>query len=263
MSNSFVVTGGGKGIGKIIVQHLLTNTNNSVVVIENDESTVNWVKNHPDTSRIHLILGNAADNQIAKLASEKAQEIGLLVGWVNNAAMFRDLAIHSNTTNEILNAIEVNLNVALVGCATAIKCFIKNKTTGSIVNISSHQAQRPVRGSLPYSTAKAAIEGLTRALAVDYGPLGIRVNSVALGSIRTERFDKYLSEQAPEEAKRIQKEINEIHPLGRIGLPKEVATVVTFLLGSDASFINGTVIPIDGGRTILGFDPEEKQFTFE
>jgi enoyl-[acyl-carrier-protein] reductase (NADH) len=73
------------------------------------------------------------------------------------------------------------------------------------------QAQRAVRGALPYATAKAAVEGLTRALAPDYGPRGIRVNAVALGC----------------------------------------------LLSPDASFINGAILPVDGGRAALGLDPEE------
>ena len=64
---------------------------------------------------------------------------------------------------------------------------------GSIVNVSSHQAQRAVRGALTYATAKAAIEGLTRALAVDLGPHRIRVNAVALGSITTSRYEGYLA----------------------------------------------------------------------
>jgi len=67
-----------------------------------------------------------------------------------------------------------------------VRAFLAAGTGGAIVNVSSHQAQRGVRGALPYATAKAAIEGLTRALAVDYGPRGIRVNAVALGSITTE-----------------------------------------------------------------------------
>ncbi|MFX1575088.1 MAG: SDR family NAD(P)-dependent oxidoreductase [Promethearchaeota archaeon] len=258
MNNSYVVTGGGRGIGKAIVQQLLNNANNSVVIIERDQSSIKWIENHPDKSCIQIVLGNAREEHITNQASDQAQKVGKLVGWVNNAAVFNDLSIHSCLMHEMLNAIEENLSLALVGCATAVKCYLRTKTSGSIVNISSHQAQRPVRGSLPYSTAKAAIEGLTRALAVDYGPLGIRINAVALGSITTERFEKYISEQTHEEVERIQSQIRRIHPIGRIGQPEEVAKVVDFLLSSDASFINGAVIPVDGGRSVLGFDPEEK-----
>jgi NAD(P)-dependent dehydrogenase (short-subunit alcohol dehydrogenase family) len=103
-----------------------------------------------------------------------------------------------------------------------------------------------VAGALPYATAKAAIEGLTRATAVDYGRFGIRANAVALGSIITERFDGNVAVAGA------------LHPLGRMGTSNEVADAVAWLLSNGASFVSGTVIPIDGARSVWGRDPEEK-----
>jgi NAD(P)-dependent dehydrogenase (short-subunit alcohol dehydrogenase family) len=77
----------------------------------------------------------------------------------------------------VLDLIALNLAPAVVGCATAIRRFLAVGTGGASVNVSSQQAQRPVRGALPYATAKAAVEGLTRAVAYDYGPRGIPVNA--------------------------------------------------------------------------------------
>ena len=106
--------------------------------------------------------------------------------------------------------------------------------------------------------AKAAVEGLTRALAVDYGPRGIRVNAVALGSITTERYEAYIHGQEPAEAARIENMMRLLHPLGRVGRPEEVAAAVAFLLSDEASFISGVTLPIDGGRSVLGLDPEAR-----
>ena len=257
MSRSYVVTGGGRGIGRALVERLLGNTDN-VVAIELDPAALAWTDSHPAGPRVIAVVGDAADEAVAEQAADLAQTAGTLVGWVNNATVFRDVSIHSAPTREVLDLIALNLNPAVVGCATAIRRFLAAGTEGAIVNISSHQARRAVPGALPYVTAKAAIEGLTRALAVDYGPRSIRVNAVVLGSITTERYEAFLEQQEPAEAERIEEEMRLLHPIGRVGRPEDVAAAVAHLLSDDASFINGATIPVDGGRAVLGRDPEAR-----
>jgi NAD(P)-dependent dehydrogenase (short-subunit alcohol dehydrogenase family) len=257
MSHSYVVTGGGRGIGRALVERLLGDTD-TVVVIELDPATLVWTESHPAGTRVIAAVGDAADEAVAEQAADLAQEAGTLAGWVNNAAIFRDASIHSAPTREVLDLIALNLNPTVVGCATAIRRFLAAGTEGAIVNVSSHQARRAVPGALPYVTAKAAIEGLTRALAVDYGPRGIRVNAVALGSITTGRYEEFLSQQEPAEAERIEQEMRVLHPIGRAGRPEEAAAAVAHLLSEEASFINGATVPVDGGRSVLGRDPETR-----
>ncbi|GIH62241.1 SDR family NAD(P)-dependent oxidoreductase [Microbispora siamensis] len=256
MGSSYVVTGGGRGVGRALVERLLGDAN-SVVVIEFDPSALEWTRTHPAGSRVIAVAGDAADEAVAERAADLAQAAGPLAGWVNNAAVFREASLDIPSAREVLDLIGANFTPAVVGCTTAIRRFLSAGAGGAIVNVSSHQAQRPVRGSLPYATAKAAVEGLTRALAVDYGPRGVRVNAVALGSISTERYEAFLSGQEPSAASRVENEMGLLHPVGRVGRPEEVAAAVAYLLSEDASFINGAIVPIDGGRSVLGRDPEE------
>jgi NAD(P)-dependent dehydrogenase (short-subunit alcohol dehydrogenase family) len=255
VARSYVVTGGGRGVGRAIVQRLLQD-GHAVVVIDLDPNALDWTTGHFAAGRLRALAGSAADEAVTERAADLAQAAGSFAGWVNNAAVFHDVALDSAPTRQVLDLIAANFEPVVVGCATAVRRFLAAAARGAIVNLSSHQAQRPVRGALPYAAAKAATEGLTRALAVDYGPRGIRVNAVALGSITTERYEALLARQTPEVAARIEADMARLHPLGRVGQPHEVASAVAYLLSDEASFINGAILPVDGGRSAFGQDPE-------
>ncbi|MEU6247897.1 SDR family oxidoreductase [Glycomyces sp. NPDC047010] len=250
MGRAVVVTGGGRGIGRAVAERLLGG-GDAVVVVET--APVPWLEPLVRAGRAAVVVGDAGDDAVAARAADAAVSLGALRGWVNNAAVFRDAWLHEAGGAAVAELVRANLQPCLAGAAAAVRAFLAAGTGGAIVNVSSHQAQRAVGGALPYATAKAAVEGLTRALAVDYGPLGIRVNAVALGSITTGRMD-----EVPDRAG-FERRLRELHPLGRAGEGSEVADAVAYLLSDASSFITGAVLPVDGGRAAQGPDPEARR----
>ena len=241
MTRSYVVTGGGRGVGRAVVERLAAD-GGAVVAVERDEEAVAWVGEAPG---VQAVVGDASDEAVAEHAADVAEGSGRLAGWVNNAAIFRDASVHVDPAGTVLDLITANLGLAVVGCTVAIRRFLAAGKGGSIVNVSSHQARQVVPGSTPYATAKAAIEGLTRALAVEYGTGGIRVNAVAPGTVDTGRFDAAT-----------ERELARVHPLGRVARPDEIAATIAVLLSDDASFVSGATVPVDGGRTVLAHEPK-------
>lgn len=253
MSYSYIVTGGGRGIGRAIAEQV-SRRGDFVVIVEREASAADWIGSD-GLSRLSVEIGDVRHEAVLARAIAQACANAPLRGWVNNAAVFRDASLHNARTTEIMELIAMNLEVVVAGCRAAVRHFLETKSPGSIVNISSHQVKGAVAGCLPYVTAKAGIEGLTRALAVEYGPHGIRANVVAPGTVITERYEQYVASLTDEAARQLEGGMRAIHPLGRVAEASEIAAAVAFLLSEEASFVTGATLPVDGGRTVLGQEP--------
>jgi glucose 1-dehydrogenase len=244
VNRSVVVTGCGEGLGRAIFERLIED-GWTAVGIEWDETLAADARAVRGAGAV--ITGDAADRDVLAAASAHATELAPLGGWVNNAAVLRMGALHDVDPADVNLTIRVNLMGPFWGSAEAVRTFLRQGTPGAIVNISSIHARAAFNGFAAYDAAKGGVNALTRYLAVEYGPAGIRANAIEPGAIRT-RMNQSAIEAAADPVQAAA-ENAALHPLGRMGEPAEIASVAAFLLSDEASFLSGECIAVDGAST--------------
>lgn len=186
-------------------------------------------------------------SQLESAIGQLAADFGVLDHLVNNAGIdsFQDISDFSFTQYERVMAINVT---SVFRTITTALPLLKKSKQGSIVNIGSVHGTVTTSGRADYVTSKTALIGATRALALDLGSHNIRINLVSPGAIETPMLLRGWSVKAPtENIKTLKVKAGDIHPVGRIGNPSDVASAVKFLLSDEASFITGTELLVDGG----------------
>ncbi len=223
-----IVTGGASGIGKAIADSLL-----------DADSEVVSADMNPDNGAFKLDVGD--ENSWKRLFDQT----GPVDGLVNCAGIRTRSMIVDTTVEEFENHLKVNLTGTWLGMRSLFRSH-KQGTVASIVNIASVNAVIAVPGQAHYVASKGGVASLTKAAAVEGAPLGIRVNAIAPGAIRTPMTAERLVD--PEQVAWLEGRV----PLGRVGEPEEIAEVAKFLLSEESSYITGTTIFSDGGWTANG-----------
>ncbi|KIE52417.1 MAG: hypothetical protein MB53_00730 [marine actinobacterium MedAcidi-G2A] len=223
-----IVTGGASGIGKAIADSLL-----------DADSEVVSADMNPDNGAFKLDVGD--ENSWKRLF----EQTGPVDGLVNCAGIRTRNMIVDTTVEEFENHLKVNLTGTWLGMRSLFRSH-KQGTVASIVNIASVNAVIAVPGQAHYVASKGGVASLTKAAAVEGAPLGIRVNAIAPGAIRTPMTAERLVD--PEQVAWLEGRV----PLGRVGEPEEIAEVAKFLLSEESSYITGTTIFSDGGWTANG-----------
>jgi NAD(P)-dependent dehydrogenase (short-subunit alcohol dehydrogenase family) len=182
--------------------------------------------------------------QAIALVLEKEGRLDVLI---NNAGTRQSGTVEETTLEEWRRLIDVNLTSAFLGCRAAVPA-LRAAGGGAIVNVGSITGIRGTEAMVAYSASKSGVVSMTSSLALDLAPDNIRVNSVCPAAIETRMVTDWLDSEADTAAARAR--VLAKHPIGRIGQPHEVASVIAFLASDDASFMTGLSIPVDGGRSI-------------
>lgn len=238
-----LVTGGSRGIGAAIVQKALAE-GAAVTFIDIEQAAGEALLALLGTdARCHFGAGSVtAAADIARVHDKGVSRFGPVTGLVNNAGRNSYADPVTMTEADWDEVFAVDLKAAWLVARAVLPGMIAARR-GSIVNIASIHADMTYPGFFPYAAAKSGLVGLTRSLALDMGKHQIRVNALSPGYTETFLVKEFFDKNDPS----LRQKVLDVHPLGRMGTPAEIANCVAFLLSDEASFVTGSNWRADGG----------------
>jgi glucose 1-dehydrogenase len=248
LGRKVLVTGSSKGIGRGIAIRLAEEGADVVINYNSDSSGAQEALAEVEAlgrrgAIIKANLGTVAE--VRDLVARSADALGGLDVLVNNAGIEKHAAFWEVTENDYDAVLNVNLKGVFFATQAFVQQCIATRRPGKIVNISSVHEELAFPNFAAYCASKGGVRMLTRTLAVELGPMGITINSIAPGAIETPINTKLLNDPV-----KLDSLVGQI-PLGRLGRPTDVAGLAVFLASSDSDYVTGTTYLIDGGLTVF------------
>lgn len=256
---TIVVTGGALGIGKAACEIFAERGAAGVAILDRDEKAGNETCKQIEASGGHAVFHrvNVADFDAVQAAVNEVQNI---FGKINSLVVSAGIQRYGTATTTDEAQWEEVLNVNLKGAWNAAKAvipFLQHAGGGTIVNVSSVQALASQQNVLAYTVSKHGLLGLTRSTAMDFAKDNIRANCVCPGTVDTPMLEWAASLDPNPES--VYDACRQMHPLGRIARPREIAEVIAFLAHESSSFVTGAIWTVDGGLlTQIGGVPQTK-----
>lgn len=238
-----IVTGGAAGIGLAIAEKFVQH-NIKTIIIGRDEVKLTDAKTKLGALCVPVVFDLNNLPSIPKLVKQFIKQYERIDILVNNAGINLKKEFTEVTNEEFHKIILTNVEAMFSLSREVVKNMIENKS-GSIINISSMASQYGLPKVIAYTASKSAIEGMTRAMAVELSPKGIRVNCIAPGFIATDMSAKALNNDKERKDKVMSRT-----PMGALGKPADIADAAVFLASDASKYITGVVLPVDGGNSI-------------
>jgi 2-keto-3-deoxy-L-fuconate dehydrogenase len=235
-----LVTGGASGIGEA-VSRVFTRAGASVVIADIDKSRAEALT--AELPGASMVLCDITDEASVQTAFAGLGSLDILV---NNAGIGLVGGVEETELADFQRLFRVNVEGSFLVTKHAVPLLVASH--GSIVNIGSVAGLIGVKKRFAYCATKGAVVAMTRQLAVDY-PTQFRVNCICPGTVDTPFVEGYLEKYHKHEKEEMRQQLNQRQPIGRLGRPEEIANLALYLASEEAGFVNGAILPIDGGWT--------------